>query len=231
MNSAYRAGSQDELNFLNGVFSALPGEHQTLPGTDDISVFDLLSKNQPLSDKLKKLRNCQTQLISVKRGTPEYLAIATEAFNITGEIVRENWDEFPISVKKNLKEKLSFSSLFRNALSFPLRTILGIVKSSPLVLMIFSRKSQTFALNKSYQEAISNFLSLCSEIQTHGHPFKKEDSNGNSAERDLEIASQEEMWKEELNKYEQMDRDIKEAEYLTDEEAEAYERVMKRLGV
>jgi hypothetical protein len=231
MSSAYRAGSQGEVNFLNDVLSALPGEHQSLLGTDNVSVFDLLSKNQPFSDKLDKLRTCRTQLISVKRGTPEYLAIVTEALNITSEIITENWDAFPISVKKNLKEKLSRDSLFKNALSSPSRIILSIIKSFSLVPMIFSRKPETLELNKSYQKSISNILSLVSEIQMHGHPLKKEELNGNSAERDLELPSQGKMWKEELNKYEQMDRDINEAEYLTDEEAEAYERVMKRLGI
>lgn len=166
MNSAYQA------ELLNNVFSVLSEEYQSLPSKGTVSVFDLLSKNQSFSDKLEKLRTCQIQLSSAKNGTPERLAISSEVLNLTSELIRENWNEFPVSVKEKLKEKLSFSSFLKHVLSSPFKFVSSIIKSLPLISMAFSNKSETRELNKNYQKAFSNFLSLCSDIQTYGYPSK-----------------------------------------------------------
>jgi hypothetical protein len=170
MNSAYQA------ELLNDVFSVLSEEYQSLPSKGNVSVLDLLSKNQPFSDKLEKLRTCQIRLISAKKGTIERLAITTEALNLINEIIQENWNEFPISVKEDLKKILSFSYFLKNIRSHPFKFILSIINASPLISIVFSKKPETRELNEKYQKSISDILSLCSDIQIHGHPSKHKNS-------------------------------------------------------
>jgi Fe-S-cluster formation regulator IscX/YfhJ len=50
------------------------------------------------------------------------------------------------------------------------------------------------------------------------------------AEADSSLVPPSPLWDEELVKFAQMDRDMLEAEDLTDDEAEAYERVIQRLA-
>lgn len=176
MNSAYQAKLGTE-GLLNDVFLVLSDKPQSLSSTGNVSVFDLLSKNQPFLDKMEKLRDYRAQLVLVKKGTPEYLATSTEALNIIGEIIRENWNEFPVSVKENLKEKLSFSYFIRNALSSPIKILLAIIKSFQLIPMAFSEKSEFLKLQKSNEKAISNILSIGSEIRDYGHPLNYEGSD------------------------------------------------------
>jgi hypothetical protein len=49
-------------------------------------------------------------------------------------------------------------------------------------------------------------------------------------EEETKLAPHQPLWPAELAKCEQMDRDMNAAEDLTDDEAEAYERVMQRLS-
>jgi hypothetical protein len=108
-------------------------------------------------------------------------------------------------------------------------------------------------LSKSpYLREVYEFSKAILEFKTskeleHGHHFIEEHDNwfydfmmGKTSssfivwtcenDKDLRIALRKTTWEEELEKCKQWDIDMETAEDLTDEEEEAYERVMQRLG-
>jgi hypothetical protein len=123
--------------------------------------------------KFEKLELCLNQLILEKQGTPRHIAKMSEVFNVFTDIVRENWDDFPVSLKDRFRQKSNFLNFdFAKSL---IVSIFSFGKLIRLIPLIFSKKPQDIKLLENYSKSVRNIITLYSEIRKYGHPLKFKD--------------------------------------------------------
>lgn len=175
MDIAFAQDIQDKyFPFLESFFRQAKNSSSSKRGTFQVEIIENPSNSSKL--KFEKLELCFNQLLLEKRGTFQYFTKMTEFFNLFTDIVRENWDDFPVPLKNRFLQK-SNSNLAKFLLSNTKRflSVIFDLNYDELVRVAFSKNSQDTELIKNCFKSFHRIRSLFFEIQEYGHPLKFKD--------------------------------------------------------